>query len=43
MLVVGSMIWLNLFILNVILGMWISLAVLVYPLFICVDDETEVD
>ena len=43
MLVVGSMIWLNLFLLNVILGMWISVIVLVYPLIVCVDDETEVD
>jgi len=43
MLVVGSMIWLNLFILNVVLGMWISLTVLVYPIFVCVDDETELD
>jgi len=43
MLVVGSMIWLNLFLLNVILGMWISVIVLVYPLIVCVDDETELD
>ena len=43
MLVVGSMIWLNLSLLNVILGMWISVIVLVYPLIVCVDDETEVD
>ncbi len=43
MLVVGSMIWLNLFLLNVILGMWISVIVLVYPLVVCVDDETELD
>mgnify|MGYP001445215937 FL=1 len=43
MVVVGSMIWLNLFLLNVILGMWISVIVLVYPLVVCVDDETELD
>ena len=43
MLEEGSMEWLNLFLLNVALGIWVSGMIIVYPLLMCVEDESELD